>query len=383
MKIKYSDLVKITLSLVIFMWSYSISFGAFDIGVHLIILLFIGIYTQLRVDINYKNDFLIICWIGIYSIIVGFINSDLSSISRIILSSFLFIFSQFCILTLVTNSDLKKYLFLNNKLIVFLIFFALAIDFYNYYPVHLRFGGLYKEPSHLAISITPYLFYLRDAAKSKVKFYFLILFPIVILSFSTTLILSILFLLSVHEIRKSKKSFLIYTLCFLIPFIAFLVNYVDYINVRLLDIINVAPTSNASSLVYIYGWESMFFYLKNSLGLGIGLNGMGLPPYPEVNSAILLSSVDGDMYTNPDGSFLVAKIISELGFVGLSLIIFIFRFLIKTFKNYDIYNSIEQFFWNTLALLFFTSFIRGVGFFDGPFIMGSISYFVLKKNYKK
>ena len=125
----------------------------------------------------------------------------------------------------------------------------------------------------------------------------------------------------------------------------------------------------------------MFFYLKDSLSFGIGLNGMGLPPFPEVNSAFLLSSQDGDIYKNPDGSFLVSKIISELGFVGILLIIFVFRFLIKTFRKYETYNPIDQFFWNTLALLFFTSFIRGVGFFDGPFIMGSISYFVLKRKY--
>ena len=379
MIIKYSDLVKVTLSLVIFMWSYSVSFGAFDLGVHLIALLFFGIYFRLRVDINYKNDLLIICLIGIYSIIVGFINSDPSSFFRIILSSFLFILSQYCILTLVTKFDLEKKIFFNSKLIIFLIFLALTIDFINYYPVHLRFGGLFKEPSHLAISITPYLFYLRDAAKSKIKFYSLILFPIIILSFSSTLILSILFLLSVHKLRKSKISFFIYTLFFLIPLIVFLVNYVDYINLRVIDVINVAATSNPSSLVYIYGWESMFFYLKDSLSFGIGLNGMGLPPFPEVNSAFLLSSQDGDIYKNPDGSFLVSKIISELGFVGILLIIFVFRFLIKTFRKYETYNPIDQFFWNTLALLFFTSFIRGVGFFDGPFIMGSISYFVLKR----
>ena len=169
MIIKYSDLVKVTLSLVIFMWSYSVSFGAFDLGVHLIALLFFGIYFKLRVDINYKNDLLIICLIGIYSIIVGFINSDPSSFFRIILSSFLFMLSQFCILTLVTMFDFEKKMFFNSKLIIFLIFLALTIDFINYYPVHLRFGGLFKEPSHLAISITPYLFYLRDAAKSKIK----------------------------------------------------------------------------------------------------------------------------------------------------------------------------------------------------------------------
>ena len=381
MIIKYSDLVKVTLSLVIFMWSYSVSFGAFDLGVHLIALLFFGIYFRLRVDINYKNDLLIICLIGIYSIIVSFINSDTSSFFRIILSSFLFMLSQFCILTLVTMFDFEKKMFFNSKLIIFLIFLPLTIDAINYYPGQLRFGGLFKEPSHLAISITPYLFYLLDAAKSKIKFYFIILFPIIILSFSSTLIMSILFLLSVDKLRKSKKSFLIYTLFFLIPLIVFLVNYVDYINLRVQDVINVAVTSNPSSLVYIYGWESMFFYLKESLSLGIGLNGMGLPPFPEVNSAFLLASPDGDIYKNPDGSFLVSKIISELGFVGILLIIFVFRFLIKTFRHYETYNSIEQFFWNTLALLFFTAFIRGVGFFDGPFIMGSISYFVLKRKY--
>jgi hypothetical protein len=378
MIIKSSDLIKVVFSIIIFLWSYSVSVGGFDLGVHLIALLVFGIFFQSRFDINYKNDFIIIVLIGIYSIVVGVLNSDSSSFFRIILSSLLFIISQFCVLTLVTRHDFDKKIFFNNKLLIFVIYLALIIDFINNYPVHLRYGGLFKEPSHLAISIVPYLFYLREEFKSNFKFYLLIIFPIILFSFSSTLILSILFLLTVNQLRKSKKSLLIYSLFFFIPLIVFLVGYVDYINLRVLDVINVAATSNQSSLVYVYGWESMCFYFKDSLSLGIGLNGLGMPPFPEVNSAVLLTNLDGDLYKNPDGSFLFSKVISELGIVGILLIISVFRFLIKTFRKYETYNPLEQFFWNTLALLFFTSFVRGVGFFDGPFIMGSISYFVLK-----
>jgi hypothetical protein len=379
MKLNSTNYIKVILTMVIFLWSYSLNFSLFNIGIHIIALLFFAISYNFKIDKNYKYVFLTIILIGIYSIIVGILNSDSSSLFRIISSSILFILVQWCILSLVTRFDLSL-IFFNSKFIVFIIILSLCIDFIIFYPTQLRFGGLFKEPSHLAISIIPYLYYLLYTSKSKLFFYIFILIPIFLLSFSSTFIISFLFLLSIHQLRNSRKIF--YLICILVPLIILLIGYVDYINSRVLGVLYFSTTTNQSSLVYIYGWESMFFYLKDSFYLGIGLNGMGLPPLPEVNSAYLLASKDGgDLYRNTDGSFLVSKIISELGLVGLFIIILIYRFLSKTYKIYESYSPLEKFFWNTLALLLFTSFIRGVGFFDGPFIMGSISYYVLK--YKK
>lgn len=162
------------------------------------------------------------------------------------------------------------------------------------------------------------------------------------------------------------------------PLLFLLFSYVDYINQRVLGVLYISATSNISSLVYIYGWESLFYYINESFGLGIGLNGMGLPPFPNVNTAALLSNSEGELYTNPDGSFMFSKLISEIGIIGIFIFWKITNFLTKTFKIYKSYNPIEKFLWNSLALLVFTSLVRGVGYFDGPFLIGSLAYYVLK-----
>jgi hypothetical protein len=77
-----------------------------------------------------------------------------------------------------------------------------------------------------------------------------------------------------------------------------------------------------------------------------------------------------------------SKLISEIGIIGIFIFYKISSFLSKTYKVYPSFNPFKKFLWNSLALLIFTSFIRGVGYFDGPFLVGSLAYFILKKETK-
>ena len=260
---------------------------------------------------------------------------------------------------------------------------SLIADIFILNPGLSRVGGLFKEPSHLAISIIPFLYTLYQKKESNYKFIIFIIIPILALSFSSTFILAFLFLLSLHKFRENRIKFLVYLLIVISPLLFVLFSYVDYINQRVLGVLYVSATSNVSSLVYIYGWESLFYYIKESFGFGIGINGMGVPPFPDVETANLLASKDGRLYSNPDGSFMFSKFISELGFIGLFIFLLGIKLIIKSIKYYNQYTPFEQFLWNSLVLLIFTSFIRGVGYFDGPFIIGSLAYFTLVKKGKR
>ena len=60
MKLNSSNYIKVILTIVIFLWSYSLSFGLFNIGIHIFALLFFAINFHFKIDKKYKYVFLTI-----------------------------------------------------------------------------------------------------------------------------------------------------------------------------------------------------------------------------------------------------------------------------------------------------------------------------------
>jgi hypothetical protein len=76
---------------------------------------------------------------------------------------------------------------------------------------------------------------------------------------------------------------------------------------------------NLSSLVYRQGWELMQQGLVYSRGWGIGFQQLGVTPL-NVPTSDVIYRILGDDSNLRDGSFMAAKLVSELGLVGIAVV---------------------------------------------------------------
>lgn len=363
------------------LWSVNLELSSFNIGIHIVLILILGL---INLKSNYKVNrkfFLTIFLIFVYSIIVSLINYNPNSFLRTFLSSSLFLGIITLIQILINNVKIDQ-IFIKKKhvkLYVMFIFLSLIIDYVSNYPLN-RVGGIFLEPSHLAISIIPLLIYYFEIVKFN-KLNIVITFIIILaFSFSTTFLLISFLLLIFYQIFYFKSRFkTVYFLSISIATVFILFLFSNYVSSRIIGVFNVTENANISSLVYVYGWESAYYYLIESNFLGIGLNAMGQPPFPELRTSLLLTNEYGEIYSNPDGSFLFSKVVSELGILGLILYFLVFSKIKRLLKYYSKITPELRFYFNNILVLFFASFIRGVGFFDGPFIVAIISFLIINK----
>lgn len=192
------------------------------------------------------------------------------------------------------------------------------------YHASFAFAGIYNEPSHAAISLFPCLIILLLSKDTRdVRRGLLAVALLLMLTRSTTLIaLMTGFSLCFFYNNLSFKKFAT-IISFLIIFI-FVAYYVDYdliigpIEERLLGLYS-TDTTNMSSMVYIKGWQDGWGNILRTYGLGLGFNMMGCSPLPLTDMFYLLQDSGGLELNNTDGSFLLAKLMSEFGVFGVLL----------------------------------------------------------------
>ena len=129
---------------------------------------------------------------------------------------------------------------------------------------------------------------------------------------------------------QNKKKFLVYVLA--LSVIAVLLILSGYINISiltdrisaiLLTIYQADPAgiTNASAIVWLNGWSQAYDTLLVTRGLGLGFNQMGCGDFVNIGRfSDHISLWTGGVVLNwNDGSFLISKLASELGVVGLSI----------------------------------------------------------------
>lgn len=259
-------------------------------------------------------------------------------------------------------------------------------------PSSLRVGGLFLEPSHLALSATPLLIYIWLIGKSSQRLCaILIAGTLAFISYSSTLIILILLLNSIAlskvvlRIKLNPRSVLT-----LISYIAIVLGYLILANhddtlLRLNDTFNLSSESNLSSLVYANGWQMLEVSLEKTNGLGLGLNAMGCNPriYTEINE--WLSILDKEDQNFNDGSFLLSKFGSEFGYIGV-LLFFIatfisIRYMMNAARSPAYTTIILAAAW--LCVLTVGGLIRsGGGYFSGPSILGIFGFLLIFRHKK-
>lgn len=239
------------------------------------------------------------------------------------------------------------------------------------YHIEYKYSGIYSEPSHVAISLFPALVLLFSSSNRRdIKRGFLFFFLLLALSRSSTLILlSLVALIYFAAIRLDvKRSVIIFAIVLTLGGTAFIVNYdlliapsVD----RVMGVMDSSSTENISSMVYIKGWEDAMDNLSRTSGIGLGFNMMGCTPLPEGNMYSLLFRGNVDL-NNTDGSFILSKLISELGFMGLFLYLFAWLYLAKrSFSRKTNNKEIIEMMYALLFVVLVTAAVRSSGYFHG------------------
>lgn len=247
----------------------------------------------------------------------------------------------------------------------------------------LRVGGFYAEPSHLAISASPLIFYLWHSVGRQYKVIAAcISFFLLLVSFSTTLLLLLICLFSAEKFRtifaNKHKIEAIVGLTAIVALGAFFLAspLAEETLLRVNDITDLREDSNLSSLVYANGWQTLAVQLEATNGAGIGFNAMGCEPRVSTEIGGWLELIGLEDQNAKDGSFIFSKIGSELGFAGLlgwlGLIVFSLRQSLPPAS--DVTSDNRIFIFSILASVALGGLIRSPGYFGGSMLMAAFAF---------
>jgi len=322
-------------------------------------------------------------------LIIGIINISHSSIYSI---GVLFIFLVFlfsCIFIAgsfeVLNSNVIDRHFYSLLLLLLVIsLIQIGSDFkflqYSYFPKTLAF---YSEPSHLIVGLAPLIMFsfLRCRNQGKM-FIFVSLLFIGIFSPSVISLFMVIFVLPLW-LGPNHKILRLIAFTPVIYFVFFAISQfgdAEYIFSRL----DFSGNENLTVLTYLQGWEEIKRILLSEHYLGVGIGNStnwSVGTYGELIYKLL------DDYKNrEDLGFLAAKIIVELGWAGLVLVVYLSSISIRSyflifkssgFSKSEIAQSTgaELFSHVSLACFILELFVRGSGYITSGvflFILGNI-----------
>lgn len=131
-----------------------------------------------------------------------------------------------------------------------------------------------------------------------------------------------------------------------------------------------AQTTNLSALVYIQGTELMDAALRATSGWGIGFQQLGIAPI-NVPTSDLIYRLTQDDSNLRDGGFQAAKLIAEMGGIGLVIVLcytWIAARAIMMLRRNDAASRAEplrMFVLSLIASFSVEMFMRGLGYFSG------------------
>jgi hypothetical protein len=233
-----------------------------------------------------------------------------------------------------------------------------------------------REPSHYAILITPLLIFVIKNSKFK----FLYLLPLIILTLliqSATLLVGIIFAIFVTY-RITTRMLFSAILVFILIYGIYSFSPFEYSFSYFIDRFTLSYKSkiaNVSVLVYLSGLERSYLSLLDSAFIGLGFNRLGFVG-PKGDYQDILSNMglgDLNLYDGGANSF---KLISELGIVGIFiLLIYLYYFLksINIMKKASL-RPYQILLYSYFLAYFIELFVRGVGYFSFnlPFFLSSI-----------
>ena len=246
-----------------------------------------------------------------------------------------------------------------------------------------RAGGIFPEPSHLALAISPVLVGLMLAEKFSDQLWgwggFMLMMA---LSASATLFIMVTLCFVTALLAKSRTNLSVSMVARVVLLLTFMVGlvvytpYRDEFASRVAGLTQIDASANVSSLVYVNGWEMTLQNLQTTQGLGLGFNRMGCNPRPESDAGALLEVLGvGDLNYN-DGSFIMSKLLSELGLLGLAFWAFAMLVLARIVFMKSrrplgrLPADVHAMLVSGVTVITLGALIRATNYFSGPFVFG-------------
>jgi hypothetical protein len=218
-----------------------------------------------------------------------------------------------------------------------------ALDIHLFASIILNDGrnsGFFLEPSHLAMFVIPFIAY-RLLVSSRDWLSWIVIIVVMLFSHSSTFLVDLVgvFMLWVIRGRYLFHSAGLIRIVLIVVFVAIAAGLLDVSNTQeringILEGLQGSEISNLSSIVWLNGWSQAYEYFVATLGLGVGFNQMGCGEFVKLGRySSDMFDIRGGVLNLQDGSFMAAKLISELGVVGLLLVIFLAGLSIKSIVN--------------------------------------------------
>ena len=229
----------------------------------------------------------------------------------------------------------------------------------------------FTEPSHFALVFMPFLLYRCVTARSSHKVLWLAG------SIAIALVVQNLTLL-VGSMLVGVVSLRIRSLILWGAVAVALASVLDlsYFQSRV-DVSDDAQ-QNLSLLVYFQGWQLMGEALANTHGWGLGFQQLGVGT-SGVEAAETIYDITGEYLNLFDGGFVLSKLVSELGALGLLLVAGYFAKVFRAVRDLRGRPQLAAVtFANCIIVGYLTELlVRGVGYFTGTFIMLVAAFWLL------
>ena len=226
-------------------------------------------------------------------------------------------------------------------MLIYLLGVILEMIFPEWWPLKAVYqkqkmwSGFATEPSFLAQLIPPLVLFAQLSKHIFVRglAILLLMFFVLLSSSLTMIVLSTISILLVgcmygRNLLNLKVSGLL-IICPLIGFVIFVllnpktINALSpYIYHRIEFLYGSNATLNYSGLLFFQTWMDSMHSLKQSIGMGVGINQAGC--FPRVSGDILeLASRRGPIHQYMDGNVMMAKVIYEWGIIGILFFTFL------------------------------------------------------------
>lgn len=377
------------LLLSIFPVYFSANYGATSLALGILIFSTLMYLVHIK---NWKSLFymkkkfaLIVLFFLVYMVITAFLIVNFLNIKAYLsLFSLFFVFSSTYLVanTFKHTSNQVLYKFIKYTFLIFMLFGLYHIIF---------IGGAsspfpFFEASHYALFIGPFSIALYILTSKKyIKIFIISWLFLAGVLFPNTTILIYGFLILLLYMKLNLKSIILFVLG-IVVFANIILNNSYFYN--RIFFWNEQSSSNLTALVYLQGVQDAYYSFVSTNGLGIGFQQLGKQK-PSAAGLVIQSIMGNETGLNrQDGGFTTAKIIAELGLLGIFFLILYLILFKKAFvylsrnlyiQKYDIKLIIAYSF---VYAFFIELFVRGAGYFtQGSFMFYvAISYLFIRKN---
>jgi len=307
---------------------------------------------------------------------------------RFILSIFLLVVMFFCaalFVNVTTSIDESSFHWCLYKLYWILLFTALIIIILSsLLGFSIKNMFFVSEPSHFALFYTPFLCYVTYFSDRKILHIGCGFFVSLTIMNLTMLVGVMMCCLILTRINFFRFLCIVTIFALLIMFIMSL----DSSNYFASRLTFSADSTNLSALVFMSGWERAYLSLIDSNGIGVGFQQMGING-PQGFFMDVIIDIYSDTLNKFDGGAVGAKLITEMGGLGVTLLLVYIFFCVQLYRRLHFsYNMLSRKTVFYIIVVLTTSlqiFVRGTGYFS-PLVflfMSSIYYFISRSTFQK